>query len=55
MESKVAVSSDRSLVEGTQSLSPEQRVEAFLEHCRLVMELYEAGQRLSEGQPPRQQ
>jgi len=43
MESKIAKAAERGLVEATQRLSPEERLNAFLEHCRLVMELYEAG------------
>jgi len=34
------------LVDATQALTPEQRLEAFLEHCQLVAELYEAGRRV---------
>ena len=45
MESKVAKEAERALVEATQRLSPEERLNAFLAHCRLVMELYEAGQK----------
>jgi hypothetical protein len=33
------------LIEATQRLSPEERLNAFLAHCRLVMELYDAGQK----------
>jgi hypothetical protein len=46
MESKLAQAAERALVEATQRLSPEDRVNAFLAHCRLVMELYKAGQSL---------
>lgn len=46
MESKVAKEAERSLIEATQRLSPEERLNAYLEHCRLMMELYEAGQRI---------
>jgi hypothetical protein len=54
MDSKVAREAERSLVEATQRLSPEERLNAYLEHCRLMMELYEAGQRMrSESPPPR--
>lgn len=54
MESKVAKEAERALVEATQRLSPEERLNAFLAHCRLVMELYEAGeagQRTRTAQP----
>jgi hypothetical protein len=54
MESKLAIEAERALVEATQRLSPEERVNAFLAHCRLVMELYEAGQKMRArtSQPP---
>ena len=45
MESKLANQSKRSLLEANQRLTPEQRLESFVVHCRLVMDLYEAGQR----------
>ena len=51
MESKVAKEAERALVEATQRLSPEERLNAFLAHCRLVMELCEAGQRARAAQP----
>lgn len=46
MESKIAKEAERALVEATQRLSPEERLNAFLEHCRLMMDLYEAGQKM---------
>jgi hypothetical protein len=46
MKSKLAEAAEKALVEATQRLSPEQRVNAFLAHCRLIMQLYEAGQKL---------
>jgi hypothetical protein len=49
MESKVAKEAERALVEATQRMSPEERLEAFLEHSQLVMDLYEAGQDLRAG------
>jgi hypothetical protein len=53
MESKIATEAERSLIEATQRLSPEERLNAYLEHCRLMMELYEAGQHLrSRSSPP---
>ncbi len=51
MKSTLAKEAEQALVEATQRLSPEERVNAFLEHCRLVMELYEAGQKLRSGSP----
>jgi hypothetical protein len=53
MESKIAKKAERALVDATQRLSPEERVNAFLAHCRLVMDLYEAGQRSrAPAKPP---
>ena len=46
MDSEVAKEAERALIEATQQMSPEERLEAFLEHSQLVMDLYEAGQRL---------
>jgi hypothetical protein len=46
MKSKLAEAADRALVDATQRLSPEQRVNAFLAHCRLITQLYEAGRKL---------
>jgi hypothetical protein len=54
MESKVAKDAERALVEATQRLTPEERLNAFLAHCRLVMELFEAGQR-ARGSPMQRQ
>jgi hypothetical protein len=46
MESKIAQQAREDLIAGTRSLTPEQRLQAFLRHCRLVMQLYRAGQRM---------
>lgn len=46
MESKLAIDAEHALVEATQKLSPEERLNAFLAHCQLVTQLYEAGQRI---------
>jgi hypothetical protein len=46
MESKLAKEAERALIEATQKLSPEERLNAFLAHCRLVTQLYEAGQKM---------
>ena len=51
MESKLAKAAELSLIEATQRLRPEERVNAFLEHCRLVTELYEAGRRMPLSTP----
>jgi hypothetical protein len=46
VESKLAQQLRQELIEATQALTPEQRLEAFLEHSQLMAELYEAGRRL---------
>jgi hypothetical protein len=53
MESKLAMEAERALVEATQKLRPEERLNAFLAHCQLMTQLYEAGQglRSSDTQP----
>jgi hypothetical protein len=51
MESKLALAAERALIDATQKLSPEERLNAFLAHCRLVVQLYEAGQAL-RSRPP---
>jgi hypothetical protein len=53
MDSKVAQEAERALIEATQKLSPEARLNAFLEHCRLVTQLYEAGQEIRSRAPQR--
>ena len=50
MESKLAQHGKRALLEATQRLTPEQRLEAFVVHCRLMMELYRAGQEIRSMQ-----
>ncbi len=45
MESLIAKQAELALVEATQRLTPEERLNAFLTHCQLMMELYEAGQK----------
>lgn len=44
MESKLAQEIDFALVVATRRLTPEQRLDAYLEHCELMMELFQAGQ-----------
>lgn len=46
MESKLAKEAERALIEATQRLSPEERLNAFLVHCRLIMDLYQAGRQM---------
>jgi hypothetical protein len=46
VESKLAQQLRQELIAATQALTPEQRLEAFLEHSQLMAELHEAGCRL---------
>lgn len=48
MDSKLAKEAETALIAVTQRLSPEQRLESFVTHCRLMAELYAAGERLRE-------
>jgi BESS motif len=43
MESRLAREAEAALLETMRRMTPEQRLNAFLEHCQLVMELYNAG------------
>ncbi|MHB8478636.1 MAG: hypothetical protein ACYDBZ_20460 [Steroidobacteraceae bacterium] len=45
-ESKLAAQAKLDLVTLTQSMTPEQRLEAFLTHSQLMMELYMAGEEI---------
>jgi hypothetical protein len=45
-ESKLAAQAKLDLVALTQSMTPEQRLEAFLTHSQLMMELYMAGEEI---------
>jgi len=51
MESKLAEEAKLALIAATQRLTPEQRLNAFLAHCQLVMELHQAGQPLRSVTP----
>jgi hypothetical protein len=51
MESKLASQAKQALIAATQRLTPEQRLNAFLEHSRLMMALHQAGKRLRSGLP----
>jgi hypothetical protein len=46
MGSQIAKDAEKALVEATQRLTPEQRLNAFLTHCRLLTQLHEAGCRI---------
>ena len=49
MESKLAREARQALLEEAQRLTSEEWLNAFLEHCQLMMALYEAGQKLRSG------
>jgi hypothetical protein len=44
---------DQGLLAATQRLTPEQRLDAFLTHSRLMMELYQAGQQARDSRQRR--
>ena len=46
MDSRLANEADRALIETARRLTPEERLNAFLVHCRLLAELYQAGERI---------
>jgi len=46
MESKLAKQAEQSLREAARRLTPEARLDAFLTHCRLMMDLYHAGEKI---------
>jgi len=54
-ESKLAAQAKLDLVALTQSMTPEQRLEAFLAHSQLMTELYMAGEeiRSKSGRSPK--
>jgi hypothetical protein len=46
MESRLAKRLEEDLIAAMRRLSPEQKLNAFLAHCQLVMELFQAGQQI---------
>lgn len=44
---------DPGLIAATQGLTPEERLNAFLTHSRLMMELYNAGQQARQARLPK--
>jgi hypothetical protein len=46
MESKLAQQLRQELIAAVREMTPEQRLEAQLEHCELAMELYRQGEEL---------
>ena len=49
MESKLAQQAERALIDAMRRLTPEERLNAFLIHCQLMMELHRAGQQQREN------
>ena len=43
MESKLAKQLQNELIDAMRQLGPEEKLNAFLTHCQLMMELYTAG------------
>ncbi|HEX7061055.1 MAG TPA: hypothetical protein VF200_03745 [Woeseiaceae bacterium] len=52
MKSRIAEQSERAMLDSVRRLTPEQRLNAFLEHCRLIASLERAGRRQPSRQPP---
>lgn len=50
MRSKLADLARLELREADERLTPEERLEAYLEHCQLLVELYDAGQTLRDAE-----
>jgi hypothetical protein len=50
VESKLARGARQALIAATQRLTPEERLQAFLRHCRLMMALHRAGQQIRSGE-----
>jgi hypothetical protein len=46
MESKIAKEARLALIADARRMTPEQRLEAFLAHCQLVMELQASGEKI---------
>lgn len=46
MESKIGKQAEQAMIEDVRRLTPEQRLEAFAAHSKLMMELYLAGEQL---------
>jgi hypothetical protein len=53
MRSKLAELARRELLESDSKLSPEERLEAYVQQCRLMVELYDAGKRLRDLDNPK--
>jgi hypothetical protein len=53
MDSRLASAAKRAVLNESRRLTPEARLEAFLVHSRLMMELYRAGKERRAHAPPR--
>jgi hypothetical protein len=53
MKSRVAKQAESALLESMQRLSPEERLNAFLAHCQLMMSLRQAGEQQRTKRPTR--
>ncbi|HTY49118.1 MAG TPA: hypothetical protein VMB48_05455 [Steroidobacteraceae bacterium] len=51
--SRLASESERRLIDSTQRLSPEERLNAFLRHARLLAQLHAVGTQQRAAQEPR--
>lgn len=50
MSSKLAELARQELREADEKLTPEERLEAYLEHCQVLVELYDAGQKFRDAE-----
>jgi hypothetical protein len=48
MQSKLAAQSKESQLAANRLLTPSQRLDAYLVHCRLMSDLYDAGRRFRD-------
>jgi hypothetical protein len=45
MKSRIAEQAEQALLESMRRLTREERLNAFLQHCQLMMSLYQVGER----------
>jgi hypothetical protein len=48
MESELAKYAARELIEAAKRMTPQQRLDAYVEHCRHVHRFYEAGRQVRD-------
>lgn len=53
MKSQLAEQARRELLEAEQKLTREERLEAYVEHSRLMVELHDAGKKLRDAERPK--